>query len=119
MVKEVFFKFDYQARILTVYWDVPEYLPYSYKLLLSCSLLCNNTYTQYRKTQYSLASTTVNFTIGSLLESSRCNVNLLAEYNPASIDQGLDKPFVIALPDKSKDIVYALHFILSSGRRID
>ena len=106
MVKRFFLKNDYQARILTVYWDVPEYLPYSYKLLLDCCLLCNNTDTQYRKTQYSLASTAVNVTIDGILEDSKCKVNLLAEYNPASMDSGLDKPFLIILPVKSKYIVY-------------
>ena len=107
MVKKFFLKNDYQARILTVYWDVPEYLPYSYKLLLDCCLLRNsNTCTQYRNTQYSLASTTVNVTIDGILEDSKCKVNLLAEYNPASMDSGLDKTFFIILPVKSKYIVY-------------
>ena len=106
MVKKVVIQHNYQARILKVSWDAPQYIPYSYKLLLNCDLLCNNTLVQYRKTQYNLKSTTVYTTIYGILESSKCKLNLLAEYNPASIDPGLDKPFVIALPVKSKYIVY-------------
>ena len=106
MVRKVSVKHDYQARILKVFWDAPQYIPYSYKLLLNCYLLCNNTLVQCRRTQYNLESTTLYTTINGILESSRCKLNLLAKYNPASIDPGLDKLFLIALPVKSKYIVY-------------
>ena len=111
MVKNVSLKHNYEARILKVSWDAPHFFPYSYKLLLNYDLLYNDTYTQYRKTQYSLESTTVTANIYGILENSKCKVNLRAEYNPASIDSGLDKTFVTILPVKSKCIVYALHFI--------
>ena len=111
MVKEVILKHDYQARILTVSWAVREHLPYSYKLLLNCYLLDNDTCTQYRNTHYSLTSTTVNAAFDRILENSKCTVNLLAEYNPASIDPGLDKTLLITIPATSK-YVYIVYTTL-------
>ena len=102
MVKKFALKHDYQTRILTLSWAAPVYLPYSYKLLFNCYLLDSNT--QYRKAQYSLPSTTVNFTFAGILENSKCKVNLLAEYNPASIDPGLDQLLLVTIPSKSKYI---------------
>ena len=112
MVKDVILRHDYQARILTVSWAVREHLPYSYKLLLNCYLLDNDTCTQYRNTHFSLMSTTVNAAFDGILENSKCKVNLLAEYNPASIDPGLDKT-LLAIPATSKYvyIVYATLYL--------
>lgn len=98
MLTDILLEYVDQSRSLVVAWKLPQFIPYSYKLLMSCYFL----YIQYRKPKFTLPSTTTHIEIDGILENSRCEVNLAAEYNPASIDPGLDMSILITTPPKSK-----------------
>ena len=72
---------------LMIYWTRPQFPPIEYKQIISCKLLCDH------RTYY-LAEAILDGTVCSsntlvLKPGSVCLINLIAVYNPASIDPGV------------------------------
>ena len=72
---------------LVIHWIEPQYPPIEYKQIISCKLLCDHS-------TYHLAEAIVGRTVQSsttlvLKPGSVCLINLIAMYNPASIDPGI------------------------------
>ena len=70
-----------------IVWDRPKYLPTKYKFSYSCTLMGGEEYlTSQPETVH---STCIRVRVADLHHYSICRLNLLAVYNPASIDPGI------------------------------
>lgn len=81
---------------IQVHWTLPKYAPERYQLRYSCqsrsTFLCRDGGDYVTGTMQSLNENfnTTEIKISELHPSSVCKLNLLAVYNPASIDSGID-----------------------------
>ena len=72
---------------LVVPWTYPQFQPYFYKQVTSCNLLCDNKTYYINEAMLTGAGTQIK--LYGLRPGSVCLIKLLAVYNPASIDPGL------------------------------
>ena len=68
-------------------WDSPKLRPIKFELTFSCRLINGEEY--ITNVQQILDSTSISVQLGKLRTNSACKLNLLAVYNPASIDPGI------------------------------
>lgn len=68
-------------------WRTKDVLPYSYKMLMLCRLLCANESYTLIKVRVDASVNQINF--ANLLPGSHCTIRLHAVFNPASLDPGL------------------------------
>lgn len=73
---------------IEISWMTAKYKPYWYHQTTHCWCLCDGH--TYLNSQINISSS-LNFSnISDLLPGSACQITLLAIYNPASIDQGIN-----------------------------
>ena len=97
----------------TMSWVKPEFLPQYYMRIVQCMPLCENRV--YYFTAVSLLSYETQHIISNILPGSRCEINLAARYNPASLDPGLAS--TVYTKEKGDDI-YFFYFTNSNGGRL-
>ena len=101
-------------------WTRPSFLPERYQLKYMCTMrgtseneIVNDTYI-FAKTK-SLCSVATSARMSDLLPSYICTVILLAVYNPASIDSGIEIKGVTLYKHTSKKNSDLSNFILTLG----
>lgn len=75
------------AESIEISWDLAQFKPIHFEISFSCRLMCDST--PYQKARSFLQPSSVAFTQTGLYPGSVCEVELVALYNPASIDSGL------------------------------
>ena len=97
----------YGSDYVELHWTHPKFLPERYKLkyMFTMKHTCTPNYDrniyETRDTQ-SLTTDTNSFRISGLRPSSICKLNLVAVYNPASIDSGIEITTTTPDEDTSK-----------------
>ena len=82
-----FYKIIPGVNDLMAYWTRPQYSPIEYKQIISCKLLCDHK--TYHLTETISDGSKLTSTTRALKPGSVCLINLIAKYNPASIDPGI------------------------------
>lgn len=96
-------KVEARATFIETSWTVPRFLPYAYRQVVECSLLCdarNKSYTHQTLTKNETDLSTNYIVTRNLRASSRCKVTFKSIYNPASRDPGTIKD--VMTPTESK-----------------
>ena len=72
---------------IQIFWTIPKYFPYWYQQTTSCRLLCDQE--NYYLTEREIESSKSSSVAYDLRPASVCLIKLVAVYNPASIDPGI------------------------------
>ena len=75
------------TNYIEIVWSAPKLLPLSYLINVTCRLLYDGK--EYINKVWEITPLDTILTIGKLYPGSQCLYNLLAIYNPASIDDGI------------------------------